>query len=72
MTNEDMADDHNLLDTSEVLRRYRITDSTLDNWLKKYSFPAPCLVVNRRVRYWSRAEVCDWERARTAADTEAA
>jgi hypothetical protein len=53
--------------TAKAIReRYEISDRTLDRWLADpaMNFPRP-LVINRR-RYFSDAELTEWERKRAA------
>jgi predicted DNA-binding transcriptional regulator AlpA len=53
-----------LVSSKAVEGRYRISDRTLDRWLKnaKLAFPRP-VVVNRR-RYFDLSEIEAWEKIR--------
>jgi predicted DNA-binding transcriptional regulator AlpA len=65
------AQPERLLNTAALMTRYNISDQTLRDWRKKFGFPEPTLVVNKRVHYWKEVPIKEWERARTAARTTA-
>ena len=64
---------HRNLPSREVCDRYGIVIRTLDRWLKDKAvgFPAPADVIRGR-RYWSEANLIEWERTRATARPVAA
>jgi prophage regulatory protein len=46
---------------SELKHRLGIHPVTLWRWVKRGQFPAPRHLGNTRSRFWSRAEVEEWE-----------
>jgi len=62
-----MEDDDVRLSSRALQERFQISDRTVDRWLAdpRLNFPRPVLTINRR-RFWSRAEIVAWERARAA------
>ncbi len=61
-----------LLPARNVMKRYNISDRTLDRWLanERLGFPRPT-VINKR-RYFRECELQDWERERASGKSEAA
>jgi predicted DNA-binding transcriptional regulator AlpA len=56
-----------LMPARAVIEYFRVTDRTIDRWLRseKLNFPSPAVINNRR--YWARSEIEAWARERRAA-----